>query len=139
MNLSRMKIISTALLAMTISACASGNRYYLGVSETDAPQQMASIKFSHALKVNEIDNKAFLPNSGASNATLHQVFLPAGVHKFTFRYRSGISHSLEDVVLARNLEAGKNYAIMMSAPIESKNGNASERTMAFKIEEVGKP
>lgn len=139
MNLLNMKLILTALLVMAVSACAVGNRYYLGVAETDPPQKMANIKFSHALKVTEIDNKAFLPNSGAANSTLHQVFLPAGVHKFTFRYNSGVSYSYADTVLTRYLEAGKSYAIMMSAPIENKTGSGSERSISFKIVEVDKP
>ncbi|MES2042006.1 MAG: hypothetical protein V4495_29685 [Pseudomonadota bacterium] len=139
MNLLNMKVILTTLLAITVSACAVGNRYYLGVAETDSPEKMASIKFSNALKVTEIDNKVFVPNSGAANSTLHQVFLPAGVHKFTFRYNSGVSYSYDDTVLARNLEAGKNYAIMMTAPIENKTGAGSERKISFRIEEVGKP
>ncbi|MFZ6870453.1 hypothetical protein ACO0LF_00095 [Undibacterium sp. Di27W] len=133
------KIMLTALLAMTVSACAVGNRYYLGVAETDSPQKMANIKFSHALKVTEIDNKAFLQNSGAANSTLHQVFLPEGIHKFAFRYNSGVSYSYADAVLTRHLEAGKSYAIMMSAPIENKTVAGSDRKIAFKIEEVDKP
>ncbi len=121
------------LLSLALIACGT-NRYYIGVKESDAASQTSSVRFANEFKINEIDNKSFM----TAKASTHEVILPPGKHKFTFRYETGGGRTGYDNVFIENLEAGKRYEMKVAFKYNVKQlvGQATE--VYFKLEEIKK-
>jgi hypothetical protein len=106
-----MKPIVMLLAAMWLSGCAY--TYDMGVK--DGSSEAATLTFSNRIKMAEIDEQLFEPKYSIWVDGSHTVHLPAGLHKFRFRYDAvggyGGYYTRDFISLSRYLEPGQTYEL----------------------------